>query len=184
MRVESVSCNNCGAPLEVGVGTNYVTCGHCGSRLAVKRTGSSAYTELLEEIDQKTDTMARHLAELRHHAELERIDREWEQERQGFLTADKHGNKHEPTTEGALLGGVVLIGFGLFFAITSGSMGAPFFFPLVGLGFAGYGVYLLVTGPAKAREFLRAREAYHRRRAEVTPDQFLPRDDEPPASNT
>jgi hypothetical protein len=63
-------------------------------------------------------------------------------------------------------------------------MGAPFFLPLVGLGFAGYGVYLLVTGPAKAREFQRAREAYHRRRAEVTPDQFLPRDDEPPASNT
>jgi DNA-directed RNA polymerase subunit RPC12/RpoP len=179
MQVESVSCNNCGAPLEVGAGTNYVTCGHCGSRLAVKRTGSSLYTELLEELDRKTDTMARHLAELRYHAELERIDREWEQQRQGFLTTDKRGNKHEPTTAGAILGGVVLIGGGLFFAIVSGNIGAPFFFPLFGLAFAGFGVYLLITGPAKAQEFQRAREAYDRRRAAVMPEQFHDLDDPP-----
>lgn len=173
MRVESVSCNNCGAPLEVEAGTTSVTCGHCGSRLAVKRTGSSLYTELLEKIDQKTDAMARQLAELRHHAELERIDREWEQERQGFLTTDKRGNTHEPTTAGAILMGVILIGFGLFFAVTSGGIGAPFIFPLVGLGFAGFGVFMLVAGPAKAREYQRAQEAYRRRRAAVTPEQFL-----------
>jgi DNA-directed RNA polymerase subunit RPC12/RpoP len=183
VQIDSVSCNNCGAPLEVGAGTNYVTCGHCGSRLAVKRTGSSVYTELLEKIDQKTDAMARQLAELRHHAELERIDREWEQERQGFLTTDKHGNTHEPTTAGAILMGVLLIGFGLFFAVTSGGIGAPFIFPLVGLGFAGFGVYLLVTGPAQAREFQRAQEAFHRRRAAVTPEQFLSSDEEPPAAS-
>ena len=184
MRVESVSCNNCGAPLEVGAGTNYVTCGHCGSRLAVRRTGSSAYTELLEEIDQKTDVMARQLAELRHHAELERIDREWEQERRGFLTTDKRGNTHEPTTAGAILVGVVFVGFGLFFAVTSWNMRAPCLFPVVGLGFAGLGAYFVIAGPAKAKEYQRAQEAYRRRRAAVTPDQFLPRDEDPPASIT
>jgi DNA-directed RNA polymerase subunit RPC12/RpoP len=180
MQVESVSCNNCGAPLEVGPGTNYVTCGHCGSRLAVKRTGSSLYTELLEKIDQKTDAMARQVAELRHHAELERIDREWEQERQGFLTSDKHGNKHEPATpEFAVLGGVVVIGFGLFFAVLTASIVQGGLFPLFGLLVIGYGVYLLVTGPARAREFQRAREAYHRRRAAVTPEQFHDPEDPP-----
>lgn len=179
MPVESVSCNNCGAPLEVGPGTNYVTCGHCGSRLAVKRTGSSLYTEILEKLDQKTDAMARQLAELRYHAELERIDREWEQERQGFLTTDKRGNKHEPTTAGAILGGVILIGGGLFFAIVSGNIGAPFFFPLFGLAFAGVGVYLLVTGPARARQYQQAQAEYRRRRNAVTPEQFLDNPDPP-----
>ena len=48
MELISVSCNHCGAPLEVPPGANYVTCAHCGSRLAVKRTGSAVYTELLE----------------------------------------------------------------------------------------------------------------------------------------
>jgi DNA-directed RNA polymerase subunit RPC12/RpoP len=176
MPVESVSCNNCGAPLEVSASTNYVTCGHCGSRLAIKRTASAVYTELLEKLDQKTDVMARQLAELRYHAELERLDREWEQQRRGFLTKDKHGNLHEPTTAGAVLGGVVMIGFGLFFAVASGGMGAPFLFPLVGLGFAGFGAYLLITGPVKAREFQKAQAEYHRRRAAVTVDQFLPPD--------
>jgi DNA-directed RNA polymerase subunit RPC12/RpoP len=180
MQVESVSCNNCGAPLEVGPGTNYVTCGHCGSRLAVKRTGTSLYTELLEKIDQKTDAMARQLAELRYHAELERIDREWEQESQGFLITGKHGHKHEPTTAGAIFGGGILIVFGLFFAIISGNMGAPCLFSIVGVLFAGFGAYLLIRGPARAREFQQAKAAYRRRRESATVEQFLdPPDDRP-----
>ena len=79
--------------------------------------------------------------------------------------------------------GVILIGFGLFFAVTSGGIGAPFIFPLVGLGFAGFGVFMLIAGPAKAREFQRAQEAYRRRRAAVTPEQFLSSDEEPPAAS-
>jgi hypothetical protein len=172
MQIESVSCNNCGAPLDVGARTNFVTCGQCGSRLAIKRTESSLYTELLGKIDQKTDTMARHLAELRYHAELEKLDREWEQEKQGFLTTDKSGNKHEPTIASAILGGVICIGFGLFFAVVSSNIQAPFIFPVVGLGFAGFGVFLLIAGPSRAREYQRAQEAYRRRRDGLTPEQF------------
>lgn len=177
MRVEAVSCNKCGAPLEVGAGTNFVTCAHCGSRLAVKRTGSSLFTEMMEQLDQKTDAMARQLAELRHHAELERIDREWEQERRQYLTTTKDGQTHEPNAIGAVVMGVVVIGFGLLFSVTSGSMGAPFFFPVVGLFFCGLGVYLIVMGPKQAQRFRAAQEAYRRRRAAVSVEQFLPNDD-------
>jgi DNA-directed RNA polymerase subunit RPC12/RpoP len=183
MQVETVACNNCGAPLEVGLGTNYVTCAHCGSRLTVKRAPTSVYTELLEKLDHKTDAMARQLAQIAYQNELWRIDREWEQEREGYLTTDKRGNKSEPTTAGALFGGVILIGFGLFSAVTAGSIGAPFIFPLAGLLFAGFGVYLLLFGPARARQFQQAREAYRRRRAAVTADRFLPRDGEPPVNS-
>ncbi len=172
MQVESVSCNNCGAPLEVGISTHYVTCGHCGSRLTIKRTGSSAFTETLEKLDQKADVMAEQLAELRYNAELERIDREWEQERQTFLTTDKRGNKHEPSTAGGIIGAIILIAFGLFFAITSGTMGAPALFPCAGVAFSGFGVFLMIAGPKRAGEFQRAKASYQRRRAAVTVDQF------------
>ena len=179
MQVEAINCNKCGAPLEVSATTNFVTCGHCGSRLAVKRTGSSAFTELLEQLDQKTDAMARQLAELSYRSERERIDREWEQERAGFLTTDKHGKTHEPNAAGAVVMGLILIGFGLFFAVSSGSMGAPSIFQIAGLGLAGFGVFTMIYGPKRAQEFERAKEAYRRRRAAVTVEQFLPKDDEP-----
>lgn len=177
MQVESVNCNKCGAPLEVSASTNYVTCSHCGSRLAIKRTGTSSFTETLEKLDQKTDAMAQQLAELRHHAELERIDREWELERQSFLSTDKQGNKHEPSAAGGIIGGIILIVFGLFFAISSGTMGAPGLFPCAGIAFAGFGVFLMIAGPKRAGEFQRAKEAYQRRRVSVTVEQFLVTDD-------
>ena len=41
VKVDSVACNHCGAPLQVGSGTRFVTCAHCGSQLEVHRTGSS-----------------------------------------------------------------------------------------------------------------------------------------------
>jgi hypothetical protein len=50
----SLSCNKCGAPLEVPAGTNFLTCSYCKSRLAIHTSGSAFYTEVLEQIDQKT----------------------------------------------------------------------------------------------------------------------------------
>jgi len=60
------------------------------------------------------------------------------------------------------------IGFGLFFAILTGSVATSSLFPLFGLLIIGYGVYLLVTRPAQAREYQQAQESYRRRRAAVT----------------
>jgi DNA-directed RNA polymerase subunit RPC12/RpoP len=192
MPVETVSCNNCGAPLDVGPGANYVTCGHCGSRLVVKRTGSSLYTELLEKIDQKADAMARQLAELRYHAELEKIDREWEQERQGFLSTDKHGKTHEPNAAAGMVGGAVAAVFGTFWTIMAFwitgvgrgmGVGPPAIFncfPLFGLIFVGLGIWMFLKAPAVARKFEEAKRDYHHRRDGLTVDQFLDSPDDRP----
>ena len=172
MEIETVSCNSCGGPLDITAGTNYVTCGHCGSRLAVKRTASSAFTESLGEIAENTAAMTDHLANLNYHAELERIDREWEQERRGYLTTTKRGQTIEPNGAGAVIFGVIMAGFGLFwtvmaFSITSHFGGIANCFPLFGLIFVGFGIWMAVTGPKKAAEFEAARRRHQARRAAV-----------------
>ena len=79
MELESLSCNKCGASLEVPPTAKYATCRHCRSQLVVKRTGSAVYTEVLNRIDTRTERMAEDLEALRLQSELDRLDREWEQ---------------------------------------------------------------------------------------------------------
>lgn len=164
MELTSVNCNNCGAPLEVAAGTNFVTCGHCGSRLAVKRTGSSAYTELLEKLDQKTDAMAEQLAEIVRQNELERIDREWEREQQRYMITTKHGARHEPNAVGGMVMAVVMAVFGVFWIGFTASMGAPGFFPAFGVIFIIVAIGSGVWQMNKASEYEAAKTAYQRRR--------------------
>jgi uncharacterized Zn finger protein (UPF0148 family) len=61
MEILSMSCNKCGAPLQVPTGTNFVTCTYCKSALAIHRTGNAAYTEVLAGIDRKTDQILEHV---------------------------------------------------------------------------------------------------------------------------
>lgn len=61
MELLSMSCNKCGAPLEVPAGTSFVTCTYCKSSLAIHRTGNAAYTEVLAQIDHKTDQILEHV---------------------------------------------------------------------------------------------------------------------------
>jgi DNA-directed RNA polymerase subunit RPC12/RpoP len=164
VEITSVNCNNCGAPLEVAPGTNFVTCQHCGSRLAVKRTGSSAYTELLEKLDQKTDVMAEQLAELVRQNEVERIDREWEQERQQYMISGKDGHKHEPNAVGGVVMAVVMSGFGLFWMIGAASAGAPGPFPLFGLLFIGAAIFFGYKSVTASTQLADAKARYERRR--------------------
>jgi DNA-directed RNA polymerase subunit RPC12/RpoP len=51
MQLESITCNHCGAPLDVPDAANFVKCNHCDSRLAIKRTQSTTYTEELAGLD-------------------------------------------------------------------------------------------------------------------------------------
>lgn len=98
MELESIACNNCGAPLEVPPGANFVSCNHCGSNLAVRRSTSVSYTENVDQIDQRTESMARQLAELRYHQELENLDRQWERERERYLVTNKHESERQETS--------------------------------------------------------------------------------------
>ncbi len=86
MKLEALSCNKCGAPLDVPSSANFATCSYCNSRLAIKREGGAHYTEVLDRIDTRTERMSGDLTAVRLHSELERLDREWHQADQGFTT--------------------------------------------------------------------------------------------------
>ncbi len=52
MRVISLTCDKCRAPLEIPAKTEFVTCTYCSSRLAVQRSGNAVDTEVLESANQ------------------------------------------------------------------------------------------------------------------------------------
>lgn len=64
MEFISLSCNKCGAPLEVPENAQFLTCGYCGSRLAIKVHGKAHYTEVLDRIDEKTSQILQKVTEL------------------------------------------------------------------------------------------------------------------------
>ncbi len=97
METESLSCNNCGAPLEVPASANFVTCGYCRSRLAVRRTESAHYTELLERLEQYTGYLADRAEYLRLRDEVEMLDAEWRHARRRHLVRRLNGTLQAPT---------------------------------------------------------------------------------------
>src|SRR5262245_34344788 len=114
MTLESLSCNHCGAPIEVPAAAKYATCAHCGSRLAIRRTGTAAYTEVLEEISDRTARMEKDLGAIRLQNELERIDREWQTHRERFMVHHKNGSSGPPNATAGLIGGALAAAFGVF----------------------------------------------------------------------
>lgn len=164
MTLEPIACNNCGAALEVAADTNFVTCTHCGSRLAVRRTASSRFTELLGKLDAKTDAMAGHLASLAREAEVERIDREWELERDGFGPRHPGRVRTQPRVV-PLVAGSIAAGFGLFWLDGAIAIGAPNVFVFFGVLFIAMSIAGGIAGWVHAGRHSGAEQRYHARRA-------------------
>jgi hypothetical protein len=181
LRVDTVAvnCNSCGAPLEVGPGTNFVTCRHCGSRLALKRTATSSYTEVLENIDRKTDVIAARLEQLAKRDEIEQLDREWEHTRAKYLVTSEDGQR-EPNATAGLTGAVMATVFGVIWTGFALSMDAPLVFPLFGLVFIGVGIVSGLSEGEKAARYRDAKVHYRRRRAALTSETAAESTENPP----
>ena len=122
MNLETIACNQCGAPLSVPEGAKFVTCNHCHANLAVRRNDSVRYTEMVEKIAEHTANLAEQVAHLRYQNELERIDREWQHQREMFMITDKNGARHEPTEAAGSIVFVLVIAFGIFWTLIAGAM--------------------------------------------------------------
>lgn len=170
MELETLNCNHCGAPLRVPESANFVTCAHCGSQLAVKRTDTAHYTEVLTRLDARTTEMAQELEELKLQNELNAIDQEWEEERQQYMISPSRGAPYLPDEEhvtrdmvGYALIGVILV-FALCFLVSQvstrdfGWIIVVFGVAVVAIGGLGVGSTLL-----KAREYKQAEKAYRAR---------------------
>ena len=180
MELLALTCQHCSAPLSVPEGAKFVTCTHCGTQLAVRRTGGVAYTEMLAEIDERTERMEEKLEDLHRRSALAEVDRAWEAEREKYFMTGKHGVKHLPTVGGSIAGGVMITAFGtLWTAIAcgmggmmAGAVDGPFgiigaIFPLVGVAFVGFGLWTAYEGYRKAKSYEKAEGEWRRRREEL-----------------
>lgn len=178
MQVERLICGSCGAPLEVPQGANFVTCNHCATSLAIRRTESTTFTEQLADLAEKTEELSDRVDDLAASSELSAIDREWQLERESLLVSDKHGNKHVPTKNASVMGGIGIAVFGCFW--TAMAIGITSMAPNIGpfgiakVAFPAFGVLFVVGGIAtsmhtykRAERYERAERRYRTRRADA-----------------
>ena len=166
METLSVRCNHCGAPLQVSDATRFVTCQFCQSSLEVKRTDSSIFTEEVAKIAENTGKMAESLEVIAIQNEIERLDRE---------NTPSLAEKSTPQAKGAegliaVIGLLMMIVFGVFFAVSSSQRGAPFIFPLFGGCFVLIGLIHLFSVISKSTEGSpqeRKANSYETRREEL-----------------
>jgi hypothetical protein len=178
VRLETIACNQCGAPLSVAEAAQFVRCNHCAASLAVRRNESVTYTEVVEKLVEHTSKLAEQVAHLRYQNELERIDRDWQRERERHLIRHKDHAPTEPTRGAAIVGGLVAVVVGAIGAIIGGSAGAGAFV-LFPLAFIVLGAVMAILGTKKAEEFERVKSRYLSRRGSLKVDDFLGDADEP-----
>ena len=167
MKVTRVCCQGCGADLQVDETIRFVTCNYCAAKLEVVHGESVTHTRQLDRIEQTTSQLASNLKVIELQNEIERLDREWDRDREGMLVRGKHGSVSEPSAAGALVGGVIAVIFGIFWVAMAAGSGAPGLFPLFGLVFIGVAVFSIISGTSKADRFQRSRSSYETRRAEL-----------------
>ncbi len=182
MELESITCNHCGAPLQVPSTADYVTCNHCGSQLAVRRGGSVTFTEVVQQLSETTENLAQQVSKLRHQTELETLERQWEAERESFMVTNNTGAKRLPDESSSMLGGIITTVFGLFWTVMAIGItsSAPSFgvfgiaklvFPAFGVLFIVFGIVSAARNSRKAREYKVAEQAYRRRRQRLLDDE-------------
>jgi Short C-terminal domain len=111
--------------------------------------------------------MEAHLEEIKHQNDVAQLDREWAMERDRYMVAGRYGYRYLPTKGMSLLGGIMIVGFGILWTAFAAGMGAPVFFPLFGVLFILVGVGVSVNSFIKATQFEQARQRYQQRRSEL-----------------
>lgn len=170
VQVNRVCCQGCGANLEIDGSIRFVTCNFCGARLEIVHDETTTHSRLLQEIGEKTDRMAGDLRIIRLQNDLEQLDREWESERLHYMVKGKDGSHSEPSSAGSVIGGVVMVVFGIFWTGIAASMGAPGPFPLFGLLFIGFAIFMMISNAGKAQQYSAAADTMRRRREELLAD--------------
>lgn len=114
MKILSLNCNHCGAPLDVPVKAKFVTCGFCDCRLAIQHSGNTHSTEVLEQLVEKTSVIQDDVNELKRRARLSELDLDWERNKRRFVVKGKNGSESLPSALGMTIQGVVGIVFACF----------------------------------------------------------------------
>ena len=165
MKLLALSCNHCGAPMEVPPKTKFVTCDYCQSRLAVHRSGGAAYTEVLEALDERTQQIAEDVEIIKLQNKLERLDREWMDNRAELMIRGKDGQLRVPDKAGSSVMVALVVAFGVVWTIVAGAMFAPM--AIFGLIFIAFAVWGGISGFQKAEDYQRRQRSYQTRRRQL-----------------
>lgn len=172
MKVETLACNNCGAPLSVPTTTNFATCAHCGSSLAIHRTESAHYTEVVGRLEEQTARIDQELRDLRLQHGLIKLDQQWEEERTEYKSLLKVSNDdfQEPSILRAVAIVLVAMAFPIVFCPTmprlegSALGGSDLVFYILLLAVPIVGLVLAANEYGKYRQYEDAVKRYYTRR--------------------
>lgn len=167
MKLVTINCNECGAPLEAPKKTKFLTCGYCSAQLKISHSGGASYSEVLESVDERTSRIADDVERLKIESELERVDREWHDERESLKIRNKHGYASVPSETGGILGMIIAVVFGIFWMSQASAMGAPSIFPMFGFVFIVVGVIAGLNCMSKAKKYKSGKSEYERRRRKL-----------------
>ena len=103
MRVLTLRCDSCAAPLEVPSHAKRVTCTYCNADLVVQQGGGVAFTEAMRKVEAQIEELRQGQARLERQRELEALDQAWEEQREPFLIRSEDGRAQEPNRPGALI---------------------------------------------------------------------------------
>lgn len=86
-KLDKLSCQSCGAPLQVPESSRFVTCNHCSTRLAVRRTETATFTEMLESLEAGQVELRDRLQRVELESRLAQLERDWDQVREKLIGA-------------------------------------------------------------------------------------------------
>ncbi len=177
MKLESINCNHCGAPLEVSEAANFVTCHHCDAQLAIKRTSSASFTEEIAELAESTSRLNEQLAQIAYQNELERLDRDWQQARKRHGIHDQQGSDTAHFNVAmaiaiicGFVGGFLVVG-SITFAISQDSPAALIGL-IPGLIIIVFAWLVVMRTEKKKVEYLTEKRLHHHRRKSLSPADF------------
>ncbi len=165
MDLQRLTCDACGANLDVPDGVQFVNCRHCGASLQVQRTESVVYTKVLEAIQENTDRVRQNTELLRLQGQLAQLDRDWDRVSKSLMMQGKHGGSYVPTRTSAVVMGTVMPGFGLFWLVATTNAGAPAFFSGFGVLVIGLAVCMSIWTFVKACEYNDCQARYEQERS-------------------
>jgi len=177
MPVESLNCNQCGAPLLVPEGANYLTCQHCQTPLAVRRDESVRYTEKIAELNQKTEDLSGQVAFLHYQQATADLDRNWEKQRELLLVRTRNGRRVPPSPEMSVFAGACIVGIGIIVTFGASIPEQLPLYQLMGIGMIALGLIGGWWSYEHAYAYARAEAEYRRRKSRLTVESFEQNDE-------
>lgn len=165
MPTETVTCSACGAPLSIPDNAEYVACRYCQAQLHVQRSQSVVFTEVLQSLQKQTERLADNTEVLRLQNEIAMLDREWEQKTADLMVRGKHGRVSVPDKTSAIVGGVFLTLFGLFWTVMAGAIFPPM--ALFGILFIIFGVMNCMRIHSNAERYELLQASHDRKRRDL-----------------